>query len=221
MGGQNWAFPPLHPERLREQGYRHLVDVLRNHLRYAGVLRIDHVMGLHRLYVIPQGVSATQGVYLRYRPEELYAILTIESHRARCLVVGEDLGTVPESVREAMERHRVHKIHVVQYVASERAEQALPKAPADAVAGINTHDMPPFASFWTGADIDDRAELGWIDAGQAGAEHAQRARLRANLRRFLGRDVSLAPDADATAALAACLHHLGRSDAPLVLATLE
>src|SRR5690606_32697611 len=104
---------------------------------------------------------------------------------------------------------------------SERAEQALPKAPADAVAGINTHDMPPFASFWTGADIDDRAELGWIDAGQAGAEHAQRARLRANLRRFLGRDVSLAPDADATAALAACLHHLGRSDAPLVLATLE
>ncbi len=219
-GGQNWAFPPLHPERLREQGYRHLIEVLRNHLRYAGVLRIDHVMGLHRLYVIPEGLSAKQGVYLRYRPEELYAIITIESHRGRCLVVGEDLGTVPDAVREAMQRHRVNKIHVVQYVARAQ-DQALPEPPTDAVAGINTHDMPPFAAFWSGADIDDRAELGWIDADQVRQEHSERARLRASLRRFLGREVSLSPDADAAAALRACLHHLGRSDARLVLVSME
>ncbi|MCX4241089.1 1,4-alpha-glucan branching protein GlgB [Paraliomyxa miuraensis] len=220
-GGQNWAFPPLHPERLRQQGYRHFIDVIRNHLRYAGVLRVDHVMGLHRLYVIAQGVSAKEGIYLRYRPQEFYAILAIESHRARCLVVGEDLGTVPDVVREAMERHRVHKIHVVQYVARADGEQALPKAPANAVAGINTHDMPPFAAFWTGADIDDRVDLGWIDPEQAAAEHVQRGRLRANLRRFLSRESTLAPDADAPAALEACLSHLGRSPSPLVLASLE
>jgi alpha-1,4-glucan:alpha-1,4-glucan 6-glycosyltransferase/4-alpha-glucanotransferase len=219
-GGQNWAFPPLHPERLREQGYRHLIDVLRNHLRYAGVLRIDHVMGLHRLYVIPAGVSAKEGIYLRYRPAELYAVLCIESHRARCLVVGEDLGTVPDAVREAMARHHIHKIHVVQYVAGAR-EPALPEPPVDAVAGINTHDMPPFAAFWSGADIDDRVELGWVTAEQAKAEHAERARLRAALRRFLGREVTLAPDADAAAALGACLHHLGKSPSRLVLVSME
>jgi len=219
-GGQNWAFPPLHPARLREQGYGHLIEVLRNHLRYAGVLRIDHVMGLHRLYVIPQGASAKEGVYVRYRPAELYAILSIESHRARCLVVGEDLGTVPDAVREAMQRHRVHKIHVVQYVAGAR-EQALPEAPADSVAGINTHDMPPWASFWSGADIDDRRELGWITDAQVEAEHADRKRLRASLQRFLGREVALPPDADAPAALRACLHHLGKSPSPLVLVSME
>jgi alpha-1,4-glucan:alpha-1,4-glucan 6-glycosyltransferase/4-alpha-glucanotransferase len=219
-GGQNWAFPPLHPERLREQGYGHLIEILRNHLRYAGVLRIDHVMGLHRLYVIPQGASAKEGLYLRYRPEELYAILTIESHRGRCLVVGEDLGTVPDAVREAMQRHRVHKIHVVQYVASTR-EPALPEPPTDAVAGINTHDMPPFAAFWSGTDIDDRAELGWITQEQVRHEHGERAQLRASLRRFLGREVSLPPDADASEALRACLHHLGKSPSRLVLVSME
>lgn len=219
-GGQNWAFPPLHPERLREQGYGHLIEILRNHLRYAGVLRIDHVMGLHRLYVIPQGASAKEGIYVRYRPAELYAILSIESHRARCLVVGEDLGTVPDAVREAMIRHRVHKIHVVQYVAGAR-EPALPEAPADAVAGINTHDMPPWASFWSGADIDDRFELGWVTEAEAKAEHEGRTRLRASLRRFLGREVPLRPDADAAAALGACLHHLGKSSSRLVLVSME
>jgi 4-alpha-glucanotransferase len=81
--------------------------------------------------------------------------------------------------------------------------------------------MPPFAAFWTGADIDDRAELGWVTEEQARAEHGQRARLRASLRRFLGRELSLPPDADAPAALRACLHHLGRSDAPLVLVSME
>ncbi len=219
-GGQNWAFPPLHPERLREQGYGHLIDVLRNHLRYAGVLRIDHVMGLHRLYVIPEGASAKQGVYVRYRPAELYAILAIESHRARCLVVGEDLGTVPDAVREAMLRHRVHKIHVVQYVAGTR-DPALPEPPVDAVAGINTHDMPPFQAYWDGNDIDDRKDLGWITDLQAQQEHAERARLRASLRRFFGQQVPLAPDADAPAALGACLHHLGRSQSRLVLVSME
>ncbi|MEM9463176.1 MAG: 1,4-alpha-glucan branching protein GlgB [Myxococcota bacterium] len=220
-GGQNWAFPPLHPERLREQGYDHLIAILRNHFRYAGVMRIDHVMGLHRLYVIPQGASATEGIYIRYRPQELYAIIAIESHRARCLVVGEDLGTVPDAVREAMTRHRVHNIHVVQYVAQTDTEPTLPEAPPGAVAGINTHDMPPFAAYWTGADIDDRVDLGWTDAEQQQHEHEQRARLRAALRRFLGRRTALAPDADASATLRASLTHLGRSEARLVLASLE
>lgn len=224
-GGQNWGFPPLHPERLRDNGYAHLIDVIRNHLRYAGVLRIDHVMGLHRLYVIPQGASAKEGIYVRYRPQELYAIITIESHRARCLVVGEDLGTVPDAVRESMARHRIHNMHVVQYVAQADEHAELPEAPSTSVAGINTHDMPPFAAYWTGSDIDERAALGWLTKEQVHAEHHERGRLRANLRRHLAADGgtggSLPPDSDATETLRACLRHLGRSPAPLALINLE
>ncbi|HET6585818.1 MAG TPA: 4-alpha-glucanotransferase, partial [Nannocystaceae bacterium] len=119
-GGQNWAFPPLHPERTRIDGHRYFIAMIRNHLRYASVLRIDHVMGLHRLYVIPQGASAKHGIYLRYPADELYAILSIESHRSGTLLVGEDLGTVPPEVHAAMAEHGVHGMHVVEYGA--RAE---------------------------------------------------------------------------------------------------
>jgi 4-alpha-glucanotransferase len=92
--GQNWAFPPLHPELIRAQGYRYLIECLRRQLAYATFLRIDHVMSLHRLYWIPNGWLARDGVYVRYRPDELYAILCLESHRHRASIVGENLGTV-------------------------------------------------------------------------------------------------------------------------------
>ena len=220
-GGQNWAFPPLHPERIREGGYRHLIDVLRNHLRYAGVLRIDHVMGLHRLYVIPQGRSAKEGVYVRYRSEELYAILTIESHRAKVLLAGEDLGTVPDMVRETMSRTGVHGLHVLQYEARADRLEALPPAPEHSVATINTHDMPPFAAYWSAADVDARAALGWLDEGEVAQQKAERARLRASLRRYLDRHRPLAPDADAREALRAAITHLGRSEARVALVSLE
>ncbi|MBL4684257.1 MAG: 4-alpha-glucanotransferase, partial [Nannocystaceae bacterium] len=220
-GGQNWAFPPLHPERVREDGYRHLIAVIHNHLRYAGVLRIDHVMGLHRLYVIPPGRSAAEGIYLRYRSQELYALLTIESHRAKTLLVGEDLGTVPDEVRQTMTETGVHRLHVLQYEARPDPHAALPPAPAGSVATINTHDMPPFAAFWNGVDIDDRAALGWLDEGAVANEKAARATLRADLRTYLGSHRTLAPDADETETLHAAISYLGRSDATLALVALE
>ncbi|OGO01525.1 MAG: 4-alpha-glucanotransferase, partial [Chloroflexi bacterium RBG_13_52_12] len=88
-GGQNWDFPPLHPEKIRVQGYRYVIDYLRHNLQYADMLRVDHVMGLHRLFWIPQGTDAGQGVYVRYHADELYAILALESHRHRSIIVGE------------------------------------------------------------------------------------------------------------------------------------
>jgi len=95
--GQNWGFPPLHPERIRTQGYRYTIACLRHHLAQASVLRIDHLMGLHRLFWIPPGMPAHEGVYVRYRAEEFYAILALESHRHEALIVGEDLGTIRPS----------------------------------------------------------------------------------------------------------------------------
>lgn len=119
--GQNWGFPPLHPERIREDGYRHVRDYLKHHLRLARTLRIDHVMQLYRLFWIPDGMTAAQGVYVRYRQEELYAILNLESHRCQTLLIGENLGTVPPEVDEAMERHGMRQMYVMQYEAASSA----------------------------------------------------------------------------------------------------
>ena len=219
-GGQNWAFPPLHPETTRAAGHAYTIAMVQNHLRYAKVLRIDHVMGLHRLYVIPQGASAKDGIYLSYPHDDLYAIFSIESHRSGTWLVGEDLGTVPGEVHNAMREHGVLGMHVVEYAA--RAEgEALPIAGRDQIASVNTHDMPTFAAYWSGSDIDDRVALGWIDERTAASAHRERARLRGNLRAQWGTRSPLAPDADAAEAFAACLTELGESNAPIVLVALD
>ena len=124
-GGQNWYFPPLHPENIRQDGYRYVRDYLRHHLQYADMLRIDHVMGLHRLFWIPPGQDASRGVYVRYHAEELYAILALESHRHRSVIVGEDLGIVPAYVRKAMSRHGLHRMYVLYYELAEDPSRAL------------------------------------------------------------------------------------------------
>jgi 4-alpha-glucanotransferase len=113
--GQRWCFPPLHPQRLREQRYSYFLSVIRNHLRYAKLLRLDHVMSLHRLYWVPSGAEATDGVYVRYPAEEFYALLTLESQRHQARLIGENLGTVPPEVDEAMDRHNVGRLYVLQY----------------------------------------------------------------------------------------------------------
>ena len=105
--GQNWGFPPVRPAVARAEGHRLLAECLRHHMAHAGMLRLDHVMGLHRLFWVPDGMEATAGTYVRYPTAEQFAVVAIESSRAGCRVVGEDLGTVPDEVREAMDRHRV------------------------------------------------------------------------------------------------------------------
>ncbi len=114
-GGQDWGFPPLHPEAMRLEGYAYLRASLAHQLGHAGMVRIDHVMGLHRLYWIPAGRPATEGVYVRYPVEELYAVFCLESHRHRCLLVGENLGTVPPEVGPVMAEHGIDGMYVLQY----------------------------------------------------------------------------------------------------------
>ncbi len=144
-GGQVWGFPPLHPERIREDGYRYVRAVLAHHLRAARLLRIDHVMGFHRLYWVPAGASGRDGLYVRYRPDEFYAVLAIESHRAGCAVAGEDLGTVPAAVRRAMATNGLLRLWVLPF---ERRNGGFSDPPALAVANMDTHDLPPFAALW-------------------------------------------------------------------------
>lgn len=223
--GQNWAFPPLHPERARFDGHRYFRASLRHHLSVAGMLRVDHVMGLHRLYWVPRGFDATEGVYVRYRSRELWAILRLEARRAGARVVGEDLGTVPPPVRRAMEDNGAHRMFVVQTEAAPDRVPALEPVPRTSVASVNTHDMPTFAGFWQHRDLHDLHRMGHMDADTVDRETALREARKQALVGFLEHagtlesDPSGAPDADAV--LRGILRWLADSDAAEVIVNLE
>jgi 4-alpha-glucanotransferase len=221
--GQNWGFPPLHPERIRHQGYRYFIAYLRHHLKSAGALRIDHVMGLHRLFCIPEGMSASDGTYMRYHPDELYAILSLESHRSWTVIVGEDLGTVPHYVRPMMKKHGVYRMYVMHYeLASANKGKILKPVPADSIASLNTHDMFPFAAVWNGTDIEQRAALGLLNRATANCERRLwEERKRALVRLLREKGFLDNTRASIEEVLRACLAFLSASDAAVVLVNLE
>jgi 4-alpha-glucanotransferase len=220
--GQNWWSPPLHPESIREQHYRYVIDYLRHHLQYADILRIDHAMGLHRLFWIPRGFLASEGVYVHYRAEELYAILALESHRRRSVIIGEDLGTVPPYVRPAMARHGFSRMYILYFELADNVSKTFKRIPRNSIAGLNTHDMPPFAAFWEDMDIQEKKELGILDAASALEEKRSRRIMKSSLLAGL-RKANLPPKASAgtKAVLRACLTYLGKSPARFVLVNLE
>ena len=220
--GQDWGSPPLHPERIREQGYEYFIACLRHHMRYASILRIDHVMGLHRLFWIPQGVEPEQGVYIRYPTDDLYAIIALESHRNETIIEGEDLGTVPLYVRPAMKRHGLYRSYVLQYELSSDSAKGARTVPARSVASVNTHDMPPFAAYWQGFDIEQRMELGLLDRAASRHERKERARLKRALVSFLQRrGFARHGSDDCKAILLAILAFLSASQARFVVVNLE
>jgi 4-alpha-glucanotransferase len=219
--GQDWGFPPLHPRRIREERYQYVIDYLRFQMRHAGLLRLDHVMGLHRLWWIPRGAPAAEGVYVSYNAEELYAILCLESHRHQTMLVGENLGTVPPEVNRSMKRHGLRTMYVTQYELQPNSRRALRKPPRDCVASLNTHDMPTWAAFWKGLDIADRKRLGLLTGKQAGEERKRRAQTCSALVKFLRRKNLLIGKATARSAFEALSRFLFRSDAEVVLLNLE
>jgi 4-alpha-glucanotransferase len=193
--GQNWGIPPLHPGGIRDRGHAYPVACVRELLRYAAAARIDHVMGLHRAFWVPDGFPATDGVYVRYPAAELYAVLSIESHRAAATIVGEDLGTVPAAVRRAMSARGLLRMFVLQTEAGGGGDP-LDHVPSPALVGMNTHDMPTFAGFWA-------------------EEGAPRERLSAAVARR-GR-----PAAERAEVLSGCLEELAGSDARCLMINLE
>jgi 4-alpha-glucanotransferase len=219
--GQNWGFPPLQPRQIRKQGYRYVAGYIRHHMRLAGVLRIDHMMGLHRLFWIPHGMDASKGVYVQYAADELYAVYCLESHRHRCALVGEDLGTVPPEVPPAMARHNVRRMYVLQYgIQPEHDGHINPVIPGS-VASANTHDMPPFAAFLQGLDIQDRVDLGVLDPGVAEHERRSRQALVDAMIRFFEREGWLRDSREPQAILRACLKFMSAGPAMVVLTNLE
>ena len=153
--GQDWGLPPWIPHKLRAAAYEPFIETMRANLRHAGGLRIDHVMGLFRLFWIPQGASPAQGTFVRYRPDEMLAIVALECHRAGAFAVGEDLGTVEETFREQLAAHHVLSYRLLWF------EEEHPRTwPELAMAAISTHDLPTVAGLWTGDDLEAQRSLG-------------------------------------------------------------
>lgn len=158
--GQDWGLPPMIPSRLRERGYVPIIDTLRRNMRHAGALRIDHVMGLMRLFCVPPGGTAEDGAYVHYPFDDLLGILALESRRNECMVIGEDLGTVPDEVREKLGPLGVLSYRLLYF---EKDREGVFKPPAGfrerALASVTTHDLPTLAGYWRGEDIEVRARL--------------------------------------------------------------
>jgi 4-alpha-glucanotransferase len=218
-GGQDWGFHPLHPERIREDGYRFFSSALARAFRHADCLRIDHVMGLQRLFMIPEG-SGGQGAYVSYRADEMHALVCLEAHLADAVVVGEDLGTVPDGVRQRMARDGMLRTWVFQFEST--AATPLPEPPAESLASLGTHDLPRFGALLWGEDVAEDERAGVLTPAQSAAELLARAQWRTDLLAALDVPTEGSTEAEVTAAaLAGCLTHLARSDAAILLVDLE
>lgn len=170
-GGQDWGARPIHPQR----GAELFAMTVRKLMRTAAAVRIDHVMGLHRQYWIPQGMPADRGVYVRFPAAELYDVLVAEANRTGTTIVGEDLGTVPAAVRATMRRRGLLSTYVLQFRTSDAGVEPPPR---DSAACLNTHDMEPFAAFWDGLPSERRRKVEASVGGGGGAQAAAEAALR-------------------------------------------
>jgi 4-alpha-glucanotransferase len=160
--GQNWGLPPVNPHALRRGGYQMFINLLRKNLQYGGAIRLDHVMALFRLFWIPRGHPPSAGAYVQYPWEELLGILALESVRHRAVIVGEDLGTVPDVVRDKLGAAGVLSYRVFYFERGDNGEWKAPAMyPRQALAVVTTHDLPTLTGFWAGEDLHVRGRLGF------------------------------------------------------------
>jgi 4-alpha-glucanotransferase len=202
--GQDWGLPPFVPWKLRAAGYQPLIETLRAGFRHAGGLRVDHVMGLFRLFWLP--ASGGSGGYVRYPAQELLDILALESHRARAFVVGEDLGTVEDAVRAEL-----HDRGVLSYRLLWFEPEAPEQYPEQALSAVTTHDLPTVAGLWTGSDREDQRSAG-LSPNDGGEDE---------VRRRLQYAAGLPDEATAEEAVLGAYRALGRAPSRLLLATLD
>ena len=212
--GQNWDLPPLNPLMLKHTGYEKFAHLLRENMRLYGVLRIDHVMALCRLWWVLNGKTADFGAYVHYDAEVMFAILALESRRNRCVIIGEDLGTVPDQARYLLNRYQVFSYKVMYFSKGWNGFQLPEEYPEQAITVISTHDVAPLAGYWIGKDLDTMFKLGTLpDAAAFQTALDEREHDKADLldklkeTGCLGADVQMPAKADET--LLAALHKYG------------
>jgi 4-alpha-glucanotransferase len=224
--GQVWSLPPPNPIAVERTGARAFAGLLAANMRHAGALRIDHAMGLTRLFLVPDGATGAEGAYVAYPFAWMLARLTLESRRANCLVVGEDLGTVPDGFRETLATADVLSYRVLWFERDGSAFRPPSAYPAGSVACVSTHDLPTLAGWWTGVDIDEREALGLLDAAAAALARRDRAAERSALLALLDAETLDPGPVDETQPpsdrLIGAIHALiGKTPSALVLAQAD
>lgn len=221
--GQVWGIPPINPLLSRNSGHAYLREVIHRHTAIASLLRIDHVMGLHRLFWVPEGSPGSEGVYVKYPAEELWAILSLASHLNRCEIVGEDLGTVPDEVRQEMTRRGALRLFVLPFEVDPNRHPPLQEPPANSIASLNTHDLVPFAGYWQETDIDERRDFGRLSKEDETKTRTERHHFRNIIRHESAENNLLQDESVYEAAVATQAMHgfLAGSAADVVLVNLE
>jgi len=226
--GQAWGLTAFSPHALAANGYRAFIELLRASLAHAGGVRIDHALGLSRMWLVPEGASPQEGAYVRYPFEDMARLIALESWRHRAIVIGENLGTVPEGFNEQIARMGMLGMDVLWFTRESGRPGAPFKAPRDwspqALATTTTHDLPTVAGWWRGNDIRWRAELGLLAEGRdVGAEEAEREQDRTRLWEGLGRAglAGVGDPAPPETPLTAVLDFVAETPAPLLVVPLE
>lgn len=231
LKGQDWGLIPLNPLALRELAYVPFIGVMRSNMRHAGALRLDHAMALQRLYWVPPGASADQGAYVRYPVDDLFRLVALESVRNRCLVIGEDLGTVPDGFRERMARTALFAYRVMVFEQTDGRFKRPEEFDENALAIFATHDLPSARGWWNGTDIGRREKLDLYPRPDMGAEEraARQADREKLVRAFAEQGVLPADfpaqgplsDADAERLAEAAHLYLARARSRLMMVQIE
>jgi 4-alpha-glucanotransferase len=223
--GQGWGISAFSPEGLKRNGFRAFIEMLRANFAHAGGLRIDHVMGLQRLWVIPMDASPQEGAYLYYPVDDLLRLLALESHRHQAIVLGEDLGTVPDGLREKLIARSILGMRVLLFEQRHDGQfKPILDWPDNALATTSTHDLPTLNGWWHSRDIEWNVQLGLIDAPTLEQWSEHRLRERQALRQALSQDPQNFVDEirnETDHMIDASVRYLGHTRAPLVLLPLE
>lgn len=221
--GQDWGLPPLRPHALRASGYRYWIDVVRSAMEHVGALRLDHVMGLFRQYWIPPERDGRSGAYVRFPADELLAVLAVESRRRGVLVVGEDLGTVPRGLTNALRRRGILSTRVLYFERDSRGRfRPSGTYSARSIVTATTHDHPPLAGFWRGVDLERRADAGSLDPIELRRAEEERRAVKERLRaRLAAEGFPLGEDPAPDELAAAVYGFLARTPAPLLGVALD
>jgi 4-alpha-glucanotransferase len=219
--GQDWGVTTFSPSGLIQEGFSGFLEMLRSTLRHAGGVRIDHVMGLARLWVVPRGMSAAEGAYVRFPFDDLLRLVKLESRRHRAIVLGEDLGTLPDGFRERLQNAGLAGLRVLWF--ERDGMQFLPPQHwnHDAVAMTSTHDLPTVAGWWQGRDLEWRARLGTMAEDEGTIRHHDRVALWDAFRASGSAHGEMPGAEDGSPAADAAAAHIGRAACTLAILPIE
>lgn len=208
--GQDWGFPAFHPIQIRNNEYGYFIESIRAHLKFSRILRIDHAMGLYRIYAVPKGFGGKRGVYLRFPSQDFFAIVALEASQAGADIIAENLGTVPVAVNELLKAHNFKTMRIIQLEVDQDAKKCLSSLAPGELVSLNTHDMPEFATFLAGEDLDQVRDLKILAENFHGPMKAQRKASVARWAKDLGEPL-----------IDSCLSALAESPADYLVVNLE